>query len=489
MNRSRPHHQPGTGEPKPLCVLTMWALALALAIQTGQTLAGEVPSELFASVHQAVEGGDYARARSLLEPRVEAGDAQAERISGLICAFAQAGRCTAAEAEALLGEAAEGGDEVAQYALALALARPPSPRREAAMGWLERAARAGYAPAIAELAKIAFASGDSAQYTNILPRLIVAARAGHAASQFLLASAYELGRGVERSEIAALEGYRAAAEQGHTVAQTRLGEFYEQAEDVEDAGEQVLHWYRRAALADAAPAQYRLGMLLMLGERVPRDYYEGIHWLKRAAEAGNARAEEALGRAYRDGIGVQRSPEKALEYFTKAAERGLPIAQFHAGALLTENFYLHHPSRAADYFELAARAGHGPSMLAMGDVYRFGRGRTNSLTNAQFWYSQALKLGDEETAREADERMHATALDSALVGIRMFGVGGNPPEFGEVFDAMIAGQVFINVLYPELNQPIDPDVRAAQAAIDGQDRLYQERMLSDQLTRAAVGAP
>lgn len=451
-------------------------LALALASLGSCGLSQGQERATFPEVAAALERSDPAAALALLAPRVAAGDPAARAMKGLICVHLRVEACSPTETTQWLRPAAESGNADAQHGLALALLRHQPSEAGAALGWLEKAALADHPMALLELGRALAArrSGDDAARGAALVRR--AAERGLAAAQFIMGGFCETGVGVERSLKEAIRWYVAAAEAGYAPAQVALGEIYEQGRGTPASAGRAERWYRASAQAGVREAQYRLGLMFMTGKIVEPRYFDGILWLQRAARAGHARAQDALGRAYVQGIGVRQSPEEAVSWFSRAAEQGLPVAQHNLAALHEQNFYVRDPREAAKWYTRAATAGYEPSMISLGDLYRRGEGVPMNLTLAQGWYARAAESEDVEIAARARQRMQSALTDSARTALAMFGMGDRFPTFDEVFFGILGAGIATSVLYPELNQQIDPDIRDAYDEVDRHQRESLQRL-------------
>jgi len=110
-----------------------------------------------------------------------------------------------------------------------------------------------------------FEAGVAAYQANDLPmaykEFLVAAREGHADSQFNVALMYELGLGVSKDEKEAVVWYDKAAAQGSAAAQFNLGVLYENGRGTEIDYAKANAWYRKASVQGDALAIGNLGML------------------------------------------------------------------------------------------------------------------------------------------------------------------------------------------------------------------------------------
>lgn len=130
---------------------------------------------------------------------------------------------------------------------------------------------------------------------------------------------YAAGRGVDKSEEAALACYELAADSGDTNAQFTLGNWIS-----EGRGGAVVDVIRAASLTLKAAqkghggAAHNVGLLYLAGQAgFPQDHVMAARWFTTAASKGLMMSQYNLGKMYKDGDGVPKDLKKALFYFSK----------------------------------------------------------------------------------------------------------------------------------------------------------------------------
>jgi uncharacterized protein len=125
-----------------------------------------------------------------------------------------------------------------------------------------------------------FEAGIAAYQANDLPlaykSFLVAAKEGHADSQFNLALMYERGIGIGKDEREAVVWYGKAASQGNAAAQFNLGVLCENGRGTDVDFARANEWYRRASAQGDALAIGNLGMLYVRGQGVEEDKIAGV---------------------------------------------------------------------------------------------------------------------------------------------------------------------------------------------------------------------
>ena len=299
-----------------------------------------------------------------------------------------------------------------------------APNYEKAIYWYQKAADAGFPPAICRLAHC-----------------------------------YEMGRGTEQSLQTALELYQTAAEMNYQPATDALQIYFtannvsgvEQAirellnlpivekigEAMDDDLQVIGEFYREGLLAliekngnnpaykhlYALFAQFdwdifaalnamrfgveiaakegdpmalmSLGVSHIMGVYEDSSQEEGLRLLQQAAETGYDLAQYMLGLVYCSEMwGVKENKQKAFYWFKKAAEAGNAMAQLSLGALYGE---ADNPEEAFRYFKQAAEGGYLFAKYFLAGCYEFGDGTEESPEDAFYWYESAALDGYDES--------------------------------------------------------------------------------------------
>lgn len=174
-----------------------------------------------------------------------------------------------------------------------------------------------------EHAYVAYASGD---YVTAYERLNNLAVQDIADAQYLLATLYDDGRGVEPSGAMAAYWYRRAARLGHVDAQYNIGVAYANGDGVKKDRINAVRWWRVAAVSGSINAQFNLGIMYLKGDGIRHDPDEAVRWWHKAAQQGDPAAQYNLGALYANGQGVERDVAVALDWWTRAAEQGFEQA-------------------------------------------------------------------------------------------------------------------------------------------------------------------
>lgn len=114
---------------------------------------------------------------------------------------------------------------------------------------------------------------------NSYDPIIAKAKAGDAGSQYVLATMYFNGQGVEKNQVEAFQWLKRSAEQNYAKAQFQLANLYQQGVGTPQDMKLAAHWYEKAALSGMTKAQFQLGLLYGRGDGMERNYPESWFWL------------------------------------------------------------------------------------------------------------------------------------------------------------------------------------------------------------------
>ncbi len=139
-----------------------------------------------------------------------------------------------------------------------------------------------------------YGNGVERNGTEAVNWWLKAAEHEHAGAQSNVGMAYYDGTGVEPDYDKALKWLLKGAAGGDAEAQRYLGKAYSAGNGVEKDSVEAVKWWRKAAEQGDAQAQIRLGSAFYLGEGVAKDRSEAVRWLSKAAEQGDEEAQRRL---------------------------------------------------------------------------------------------------------------------------------------------------------------------------------------------------
>ncbi|MBQ8361390.1 MAG: SEL1-like repeat protein [Bacteroidaceae bacterium] len=175
----------------------------------------------------------------------------------------------------------------------------------------------------------------------------------------------------------------------------------------------ALQIFQKYATLGHPKAMNGLGLMYLQGHEVQADSSKAIDWLTRAGEAGYARAWQNLGLMYFYAHGgVQQDFIKAYNYFEKGVQAGGIGALYDAGYMLykglgcTQDY-----QKAFAYFVKGAGNEHSPCMYMLGLCYRNGYGVEANAAEANYWLTEAEKLGYAFASNELEAETPENSLE------------------------------------------------------------------------------
>lgn len=200
------------------------------------------------------------------------------------------------------------------------------------IGYTQQHQRADFAEA-----KIAY---DNQDYIYSSRLLSILAEQGHDKAQYLLATQYDVGLGVDIDKQAAFTWYQQAAWAGLRVAQHNLAVSYAKGQGTEINLSKAIYWWKRAAKSGNTDAQYNLGIIYASGHgSIEPNLAKALKWWRMAAMGGDAVAQFNLGALYANGIGMSSRTCEASRWWKKSAENGFAQAEMALAILQTKSDY------------------------------------------------------------------------------------------------------------------------------------------------------
>lgn len=186
-------------------------------------------------------------------------------------------------------------------------------------------------------AQVAF---ENKHYAYSARLLEVLAQKGHIQAQYLLATQYDAGLGVEKNVRTSFYWYKKAAKAGIDVAQHNIAVAYAQGNGIEANLSKAITWWKRAAKAGNTDSQYNLGIVYASGRGAIKPNLEkALKWWRMAAINGDAIAQFNLGALYANGIGMSSRTCEASRWWKKSAANGFAQAEMALAVLETKKDY------------------------------------------------------------------------------------------------------------------------------------------------------
>lgn len=160
----------------------------------------------------------------------------------------------------------------------------------------------------------------------------------HAKAQYLLATQYDAGLGIEVNKEVAFYLYQQAAKSGLRAAHHNLAVSYANGQGTKKNIQKAIYWWKVAAENGHIDAQYNLGMIYTSGHgKIEPDLDKALKWWRMAAINGDAAAQFNLGALYANGIGMSSRTCEASRWWEKSAENGFVRARMALALLETKH--------------------------------------------------------------------------------------------------------------------------------------------------------
>ena len=177
--------------------------------------------------------------------------------------------------------------------------------------------------------------------------------------------------------------------------------------------EEAASCFRRAAELGDARGMFFYASCLGDGEGVPQDLQQRIVWLQRSADAGYVGAQMVLARRYYSGLGVEKDIKKGFALMKKAAESGNAEAQrrvglMHLDGALYGNEVLKEEganvATALEWFEKAGKQGDAEAQYQMGFLLGMGADGDPKLMKESYdWLAKAADQGHEKAIKMCED--------------------------------------------------------------------------------------
>jgi len=220
-------------------------------------------------------------------------------------------------------------------------------------------------PLIKRLMRDALKLGFKEAYFKLTSQL---AELENVESMIVLGTLLADGIGCKCDVAEAIRVFTEAAALGSTDAYMCLAKIFLSDDYGEKSPELAIRYLDGAVKLDSADAAFMLGEIYEKGEICERDFKKAEFYYSKAANQGNAEAEER----------AKQIVSLRNKFFDEANENKNSA-----------------PEKAFRAYAIAAAMGHRSAPLKLADAYLKGTGVKRDRRSAFFWYSEAVKLGED----------------------------------------------------------------------------------------------
>lgn len=192
---------------------------------------------------------------------------------------------------------------------------------------------------------------------------------------------------------------------GDMEAAAILGRLYAEGKGTPQNTNAAIEALHLAAASGIADAYKYLGDMYLVGIGVEPNGETALGYYKGAAEHGMHNAYELMGDMYENGEYLDRNPARAVELYDLAAKGGSQSAKEKSDEIKRERLALYNeavekretePEVAFRSAAISVAMGYAPSFSLLAEYFLFGIGTKVDRGRAFYWYSEAVKRGDED---------------------------------------------------------------------------------------------
>ncbi len=198
----------------------------------------------------------------------------------------------------------------------------------------------------------------------------------------------------------------AEGDRGSATSSRALATLYQKGTGVDRSDSAAATWFRKASSAGDAQSAFRLGVMYATGVGVTQNDVEATALIRKAADAGVEDAWPLIAERFEQGLGTKRSDQDAATWYRKAAESGNKASQYNLGEMFSRGRGVEKSEQeAAKWFSKAAEQGHPGAQYQFGMMYIRGRGGLAKDEEVGLqWLDRAAAQGHEDAKKEVAKR-------------------------------------------------------------------------------------
>jgi TPR repeat protein len=336
-------------------------------------------------------------------------------------------------------EAANNGDEQAQYLLAVAYNEGEGlvADENMAMHWFRKSAKRGFARSqYAYGEELFWGVGTSPNKADAITWLTAAANQGVAPAAVSLGRIYLRGdKGIPKDVERASSYYEKALDLGYPEAGYWLANLLlERADDSKAHNDladyarhrkRALEYLRWSAERGITLSQNQLGTIYQYGTYLPKDVASAVEWYRKAAQAESVDAYISLARLLEEGAdNLKADPAQASKYWRLASEQGSNLAKVELAERIKDGKI--QPAFPSEFISLCESALANGSTIAaynLAKSYWKGEGVTRDPSLAVRYAVTAIDLGYKADSDSEDAYpLHIVAAAHLLEEAQQAGV-------------------------------------------------------------------
>lgn len=277
-------------------------------------------------------------------------------------------------------------------------------------------------------------------YKTALQYWAKSAKQGHALAIGNMAICYQLGRGIERDSLVAVQLYDKSIEKGDAAifaehereskdgkafSSMYCAHCYKDGVGVKKDDKKAVVYYMQAANQGSVEAMQLAGLALLNGNNAT----EAVRMFEKGAAKDNVVCMYWYGKLLLDGKGVKQDRDQAFVELMKAADKNFPMAMYQVGVCYDEGWGTEqNAAKAAEYFGKAAARNLDLGKWAYAMALVNGEGVEKDYETAMYWFARTLNGGygqqfKQHCSESADENWTKTDFMTYLQGMKAYDEG------------------------------------------------------------------
>ncbi len=241
---------------------------------------------------------------------------------------------------------------------------------EEALQWWSKSAKQGNAQAIGNMG-LCYQTGH-----------------GIAADSLKATQLYQ--KSIKNGNAALLKQHVELAQKGNVFSDMLVASCYQNGIGVTKSNNNAIPFLTNAANQNCVIAQRDLALLL-LNSKKPE---AAAPWFKKASDNGDVSSTFYYGKMLVEGLGIQANKKEGANYLLNAAETDFPQAMYYVGnCYMNGDGLTKNTEQALKWYKLAAGKNNAHAQWELAQCYRTGNGTSVNYDQALYWYSESSPKG------------------------------------------------------------------------------------------------
>jgi hypothetical protein len=180
------------------------------------------------------------------------------------------------------------------------------------------------------------------------------------------------------------------AQDGKIFSNMLIASCYQNGIGVTKSNNDAIQFLSNAANQNCVSAQRDLALLLLNNKKTEA----AAQWFKKASDNGDISSTFYYGKMLFEGLGVKADKKDGANYLLRAAEADFPQAMYYVGnCYMNGDGLTKNAEQAVKWYKLAAGKRNVHAQWALAQCYRTGNGTPINFDQAIYWYAESLSKG------------------------------------------------------------------------------------------------